>query len=53
MGEQGCHNWLCAICGDKYDWKQPNRLSVVQTGESVYKARSSERVRYLRAFAEI
>ena len=23
------------ICGEKYDWKQPNRLLVVQTGESV------------------
>ena len=21
----------CAICGEKYDWKQPNRLLVVQT----------------------
>ena len=28
-------NWLCAICGEKYDWKQPNRLLVVQTCESV------------------
>ena len=26
--------WWCAICGEKYDWRQPNRLSVVQTGES-------------------
>ena len=25
-------NWWCAICGDKYDWKQPNRPVVVQTG---------------------
>ena len=35
--------WWCAICGEKYDWRQPNRLQVVQTGESfeqakVYKA---------------
>ena len=24
--------WWCAICGEKYDWRQPNRLLVVQTG---------------------
>ena len=30
-----CANWWCAICGGKYDWRQPNRLLVVQTGESV------------------
>ena len=22
-------NWWCAVCGEKYDWKQPNRLLVV------------------------
>ena len=32
-------NWLCAICGEKHDWKQPNRLLMVQTGESVYQAK--------------
>ena len=32
-------NWWCAICGEKYDWKQPNRLLVVQTGESVNQAK--------------
>ena len=32
-------NWWCAICGDKYDWKQPNRLLVVQTSESVNQAK--------------
>ena len=26
--------WWCAICGEKYDRRQPNRHSVVQTGES-------------------
>ena len=26
--------WWCAIFGEKYDWRQPNRLLVVQTGES-------------------
>ena len=32
-------NWWCAICGEKYDWKQPYRLLVVQTGESVNQAK--------------
>ena len=31
--------WWCAICGEKQDWKQPNRLLVVQTGESVEQAK--------------
>ena len=26
--------WCYAICGEKYDWRQPNSLLVVQTGES-------------------
>ena len=29
----------CAICGEKNDWRQPNRLSVVQTGESFEQAK--------------
>ena len=32
-------SWWCAICGEKYDWRQPNRLLVVQTGESVEQAK--------------
>ena len=24
-------SWWCAICGEKYDWRAPNRLLVVQT----------------------
>ena len=32
-------NWWCAICGEKYDWRQPNRLLVVQTGDSVEQAK--------------
>ena len=32
-------NWWCAICGEKYDWKQPNRLLVVQTGDSIDQAK--------------
>ena len=33
---KGRKNWLCVICGETYDQKQPNRLFlVVQTGESV------------------
>ena len=36
----GKHTKLwCAICGEKYDWKQPNRLLVVQTGESFEQAK--------------
>ena len=31
-------NWWCAICGEKNDWKQPNRL-LVQPGESVNQAK--------------
>ena len=38
-GRTGRNNWWCAICGEKYDWKQPNRLLVVQTGESVNQAK--------------
>ena len=36
---EGRNNWWCAICGEKYDWKQPNRLLVVQTGESIDQAK--------------
>ena len=38
-GRKGRNNWWCAICGEKYDWKQPNRLLVVQTGESIDQAK--------------
>ena len=31
--------WCCAICGEKYDWKRPNRLLVVQTGDSFEQAK--------------
>ena len=31
--------WWCAIWGEKYDWRQPNRLLVVQTGESFEQAK--------------
>ena len=30
--------WRCANCGEKYDWKQPNGLLVVQTGDSTEQA---------------
>ena len=36
---EGRNNWWCAICQEKYDWKQSNRLLVVQTGESVNQAK--------------
>ena len=32
-------NWWCAICGENYDWEQPNRLLFVQTGESINQAK--------------
>ena len=32
-------SWWYAICGEKYDWRQPNRLLVVQTGESFEQAK--------------
>ena len=38
-GRKGRNNWWCAICGEKYDRKQPNRLLVVQTGASVTQAK--------------
>ena len=38
LGERST-KWLCAICGEKYDWKQPNRLLVVQTGDSFEQAK--------------
>ena len=38
-GRKGSNKWWCAICGEKYDWKQPNRLVVVQTGESINQAK--------------
>ena len=31
--------WWCAICGEKHDWKQPNRLLVVQTIDSIDQAK--------------
>ena len=38
-GVKGRNNWWRAIFGEKYDWQQPNRLWVVQTGESVNQAK--------------
>ena len=31
--------WWCAIGGERYDWKQSNRLLVVQTGDSIDQAK--------------
>ena len=31
-------SWWCAVCGEKNDWRAPNRL-VVQTGESASQAK--------------
>ena len=33
VGKKHC-SWWCAVCGEKYDWRAPNRLLVVQTSES-------------------
>ena len=38
-GRKGRDNWWCAICGEKHDRKQPNRLLVLQTGESFEQAK--------------
>ena len=39
-GEEKKHTiWWCAICGEKCDWKQPNRLLVVQSGDSIDQAK--------------
>ena len=37
-GKKLC-SWWCAICGEKYDWRAPNRLLVVQTGDSASEAK--------------
>ena len=31
--------WWCAICGERYDWRQPIRLLVVQTSEIINEAK--------------
>ena len=36
-GKKHC-SWWCAICGEKHDWRAPNRLLVVQTGASASQA---------------
>ena len=38
MGEKHTNWWVCELF-QKYDWKQPNRLLVVRTGESVDQAK--------------
>ena len=38
-GRKGRDNWWCAICGEKIDWKQSNRLLVVANSESVNQAK--------------
>ena len=39
LREKKYTNWWCAIGGEKYHWKQPNTLLVVQTGESFEQAK--------------
>ena len=31
--------WWCAICGERCDWREPNRLLVVQPGEGFEQAK--------------
>ena len=38
-GRKGRNNCWCAICGEKHDWKQPSRILVVLTGESIDQAK--------------
>ena len=38
-GEKERNNWWCAICGEKYDWKQQNRFLVVQTSDRIDQAK--------------
>ena len=37
-GGKSTKRW-CVICGEKYDWKQPNRLLVVPSGDSIEQAK--------------
>ena len=39
LGEKWRKNWWCAVCGEKHDWKQPDRRLVVQTSESFEEAK--------------
>ena len=39
VSEKKHTHWWFASCGESYDWKQPNRLLVVQTGESIDQAK--------------
>ena len=48
-----CTSWWCAICGEKFDRRAPNRLLVVPTGESAKQARSSKCMQYFRAHVGI
>ena len=37
-GKKHC-SWWFAISGEKYDWRAPNKLLVVQTGDSASQAK--------------
>ena len=37
--EKQAYKLVCAICGEKYEWKEPNRLVVVQACEGVNHAK--------------
>ena len=38
LGKKHC-SWWCAIWGEKYDWRAPTRLLVVQTVASASQAK--------------
>ena len=44
--------WWCAICGEKYDWRQPNRLWSCNQVKELSRRKSSKHMRYLRACAQ-
>ena len=35
-------NWWCAACGGQYEWRGPNRISVVQIGANTDRAKVSK-----------
>ena len=45
--------WWCANSGEEYDWKQPNRILVVQTGDTINQAKDFKAHAVPQACAEI
>ena len=38
LGKKHC-SWWFSICGESYEWRAPNRLLVVQTGDRASQAK--------------